>query len=272
MKNLLKITLTAAVGLLLMSSCKKEEAITLTETEKEITATEMANPENPYDNEGKIHNRFLEYFITNVGDANKIDQDRLNMIYEGFATANKMQYGQDETGHFNELVGMYVKLKAGKPDFIENASKQYPDWRELLNSTGPYNPNQIASPRDPASGLPTGKRMRMYIQDVKNEETNILKNKELNDEQKAVYLKYFSVARHSAGYWNNVINIEKEKSPYYKSIMDAQNQPAALCATCDIIGADASGAVVGAIFGGPVGAGVGAGIASAAAAIEIFWW
>ncbi len=271
MKNLLKTTMGAAVVLLLVSSCKKEEKLQI-DTEKEITSAEMQNKANPYDNEGVMHNKFLDYFAANAGDLKKVNKDKAQQIFQGFMTSNKMQYGDEESGALNEVIGMYAKLGAGSPKFINNIAAQYPDWRELLKSTGPYNPNQIVDPRDAASGLPTGKRMHSYIKDVKDEESTILNNSKLSDEQKAVSLKYYAIARHSAAYWSNVINVQKEKSPYYRLIMDAQAEPSRLCVTCDVIGSDAAGAVVGAIFGGPVGAGVGAGVASVASILEYVFW
>ena len=83
-------------------------------------------------------------------------------------------------------------------------------------------------------------------------------------------LVQLSVARHSAGYWHNVVNIQKEKSPYYNDWINVDAQLAD-CKLCDVVGADAVGGLVGSL-GGPAGAAGGAAVASAASVLDFWPW
>ncbi len=266
MKNSFNLTLITVVALFLITSCDKKETQQMKpKAEKEITAEQMKNSSNPYDKEGELHNRFLDYFIAKTDVKNEMNRDKVYVIYEGFHKENKLEFGDKESSGFGDLMDAYSELSIGGPYIDLDICKQFPALCNITG-TGPYNPLEILIPSD---GTTSTERTLTYIKQIAGEEAKVLRNEELEDDQKKALLNYYAVARYSSAYWHNVANIQKSKSGWYDSF--SQGDVAALCHTCDVVGADAAGAAVGALVGGPIGAGVGAGVASGAAVLEKLW-
>lgn len=260
MKNLFNLTL---ITLFLITSCDKKEAQQIKpKTEKEITAEQMKNSNNPYDKEGELHNKFLDYFIAKADGEKEMNRDKLFVIYEGFHNENKLEFGDEGNRGFSSLMDAFSELGIGGPYLELDICKKYPAICNITG-TGPYNPVEILAPTD---GTTSTERTLSYIKEIAGEEAKILRDEKVEDEQKKALLNYYAVARHSAAYWHNVINVQKSKSAWYDSFSQGEADVAAI----DIIVADAVGAGIGVAVAG-VGVGPGAGIASSAAALYNLW-
>ncbi len=254
MKNLFNLTLSAVIALTLITSCKKETATSDPKAEKEITSAQMKNSSNPYDKEGELHNKFLDYFITKADLKKDINRDKIFVIYEGFHNENKMVFGDVQIREFGIFMDSFSQLNIGGPYKNLNLCKQYPALCNVTG-TGPYNPLEMLIPTDATTSTD---RTLAYIKAIAEEEAKVLRNDKLEDEVKKDLLHYYTVARHSSAYWHNVAKIQKSKSGWHDSF--TQGEVAALCHVCDVVGADAAG--------GAIGGGIGAGVASGAAVVE----
>lgn len=258
MKNLFNLTLSAVIALFLITSCdKKETAQIKPKAEKEITVEQIKNSKNPYDKEGEIHNKFLDYFIAKTNGKNDMNREKVYVIYESFHKESKIEFGDEERKSFGPLMDALSELSIGGPYIDLNICKRFPALCNLTG-TGPYNPSETLAPTD---GTTSTERTVAYIKQLAELEAKVLNNEVLKDDQKKDLLSYYAVARYSSAYWHNVANIQKSKSGWYDSFSEAN--AVAPCHTCDVVQADANGSTV--------AGGIGAAIASAAVVIEKTW-
>lgn len=234
------------------------------EKEKAITALQMSNPDNPFDAEGAAHNDFLDYFIANADlSQSEWDRDDWFAILESYHASKGQVFTTEFQDYYDQFINVYKEAGA-----IPCANWPYDiclclpwlcDWiitgLPLLPFTLP----------DPNSSETEYERNLAFIGELKFLELQVLEDDSLSTATRDVYLKYYAVARYSAGYWHNVINVEQAESQWYELLdLNSGRQ----CVSCDIINADAAGAAVGALIAGPPGALAGAAAASAAVAVE----
>ncbi len=267
MKNILKFALIALFGGFLLASCQKEKDNTPKKTEKAITLQQMENPDNPYDKQGKLHNEMLDYVAktTDISSAKELTSEDMIGVVKKFYDVKKMDFSSRQMKGYEELFSIYAELGYGNGTAMLDS--KLCEWFPALCNAGPG--PYLPAPDMPLflldsddGGTSTGRTLN-FIDSVKVIESKILANKDLSDKQRRAFLCRSSVARFSAGYWHNVLTIQKENSPYYESIQALEGP----CVTCDVLGGDAAGAAVGALVGG-VGAGPGAAIGSLAVATE----
>lgn len=278
-KNIFKVTLVALCGMLMFISCDDINSSTEKEppAEKAITAQQMQNDKNPFDNEGVMHNKFLDYIGKEMADDTTRSIDRLNMIIERFYTQNNMEFTREDMQMYSTVFDVFKELNIGGPvqeypfvELAESLCSQYPEVCDLLSPTGPYNPYEAPSDILQENEETTStERTLKFIDSTKEIETKLMRDKTLEDLQKNAILAKLSVARHSAGYWHNASYIQKGDNPYFEDWLDVQKLA---CGTCDVIQTDAAGAAIGGLFGGLPGAGIVGGVASAAAVVEIWFW
>lgn len=267
MKNLLKFALIVLFGSIVLTSCHKEKDDTPQKVEKTVTLKQMENPDNPYDKQGRLHNELLDYTAATIDISSAkelISEDMIDLVKKFYA-AKKMDFSSQQMKGYEELFSIYAELGYGDGYGSGTIRSRLCERYPFLCTTGPYAPVPdipIFLLDGENGGTSTGRTLK-FIDSVKTIESRILANKDLSDKQRRAFLCRSSVARFSAGYWHNVLKIQKENSTYYESIQ-ALDGP---CITCDVLGGDAAGAAVGALVGG-VGAGPGAAIGSLAVATE----
>ncbi len=268
MKNLLNITLSTIVALFFMTSCEKNDGAEIVpEKEVEISNKEMANDKNPYDKTGAIHNEYLDFFIKNVNTSEEINLDRVLLITEKFYAENELDYGGDEKERYVALFNTYAEAQEIGGPVIDYICRQYP-WICDIITPSPFNPLPDFNFLSSSNGGTSTDRTLEFIEKVKSAEVKLINDERLEGKELETVLNYFAVARYSAAYWHNVAYVQKGRSPWHGPFTEAEAAEA--CHVCDVVGADAAGAVVGGIAG-PVGAGVGAGVASAGAVLEKLW-
>lgn len=269
MKNLQHIILLALFSTLFLASCDESGLSTqpAESQEREISATEMAHQENPYDKQGAIHNEFLDYFITHRDTSEVINPEKMLAIYKGFYASKNMEFGDKQIAGYRELFHTYGEIASIGGPYTEFLCEEFPFICDILTPS-PTIPLPVGLLDEDNGGTST-ERTLQFIKAVKTNENKISSDKDLTEEQKKVLLTQHAVARYSAGYWHNVWAIQKDESGYYGPFQEIE--AAQVCGTCDVVGADAAGAAVGALVGG-VGAGPGAAVASAAAVIEKWFW
>lgn len=262
MKKVFNIALSSVFALLLMTSCDKEETKIIPEQEKEISSKEMAYEKNPYDKEGVIHNDFLNYFIKNLESPKELNADELLNLVQSYFKENKMEFGEEEQSNYFKVIQGYSDLQIGIAPIANNLCKYFPYICDLLKPS-PFNPvPSMNFFKNPNGGTSTSHTLS-FITDVKKEEDKVMADEKMNDEDKRILLSYYTVARHSAGYWHNVKSVQKESSLWSKHVNTTD--PAALK---DVIAADAAGTAIGTFVGGPGLGSVLGGIASAIAYIN----
>ncbi len=268
LQNLMSVLLISALS---FTSCNKAEDVELIQkVEVEVTTKQMQNEKNPHDQEGALHNSYLDFFAKKMDGKKEMNQDKLLKLYSEFYASQKMDFGDEQINGYKKLFEAYDMMAIGRPLPVlpTNLCRWFPAICDLFSP----------SPTFPF-GLPTGllnednggtstERTLKFIEQIKANETKLLADKSLTEEKREALLSQHAVARYSAGYWHNVNAIQKSKSPYFETFQEADVQ--ALCHTCDVVGADAAGAAVGALVGG-VGAGPGAAVASGAAVLEKAW-
>ena len=278
LRKIFSLTFIALFSVVLLASCADINSETTDKPrEEEITAEQMRNSESPYDEEGAMHNKFLDYFVEATAEDTAITQERAAIVIESFYADNDMEYtGEHEQG-YGRLFEAYTELGLGLPGPIfptptDELCRWFPALCDIFNPTGPFIPFALQTDiLDEENGGTSTERTLMFIETTKKQEAQVMASSELGDEHKNALLAQYAVARYSAAYWHNAEFIQQEENGYYNSIVEA-DAVAKACNTCDVVGADAGGAAVGALIGGPVGAGIGAGVASAAAIIEIWFW
>jgi len=277
LNKLFNITLFALLATVLVISCDGVTSGDVKEpAEKEITVEQMSNPDNPYDEEGAIHNKFLDYFVKATAEDSAISRDQIAVVIRNFYEENGMKYGDEQMRAQSQVFEVYTQLGIGNPQTvfprpIDGFCEQFPIICDILNPTGPFIPYLLQNgDLDDENGGTSTDRTLKFIETTKEQEAKVLADRELSDEHRNGLLVQYAVARYSAGYWHNVKSIQQEESGYYNDFAEAEL--AADCHVCDVVGSDAGGAGVGALIGGPVGGGIGAGVASAASVIEKIFW
>ena len=264
MKNLRNLTMGLVTAFFLVTACDKSEEPFTPTVEKEITRAEMQNKANPQDGEGAQHNDFLDYLVIHADVKQEISREKLVSLYKAFYASQKMEFNETEMRNLNLRLEAFGAMKIGGPYINPDLCKRFPGICNLTG-TGPYNPVELLAP---SNGGTAYERATKYLAAIRNEETKIMKNDDLTEDEKQIVLTYYAVARHSAAYWHNVAYVQKEKSGWY----DVYSEAAAVapCHLCDIANADASGAVIGGVIAGPPGAGAGAASVSAGVAAHKF--
>jgi hypothetical protein len=283
LREVFKLTFIALFSVVILASCSDINSGIDEEEPKEteITAEQMRNSESPYDEEGAMHNKFLDYFVEATAEDTAITQERAAIVIEEFYADNDMEFTGEHMQGYGQLFEAYTELGMGSPRMIfpsptDELCRWFPVLCDIFNPTGPFIPFALQTDiLNGENGGTSTERTLRFIETTKKQEAQVMASSELGDEHKNALLAQYAVARYSAAYWHNAEFIQQEKNGYYDSIIDADSDGDAVelaCNTCDVVGADAGGAAVGALIGGPVGAGVGAGVASAAAIIEIWFW
>ena len=277
LRKLFSLTLIALFSVVIFASCSDINSSTNIEKpkEREVTVEQMSNPESPYDKEGAMHNKFLDYFAEATAKDTAITQERTAIVIEEFYADNDMEFTDEHMQGYRQLFEAYTELGMGSPRVIfpspsDDLCRWFPVLCDILNPTGPFIPFALQTDilNEENGGTSTERTLR-FIETTKKQEAQVLASKELKDEHKNALLSQYAIARYSAAYWHNAEFIQKEENGYYDSIIEA-DAIALACGTCDVVEADAAGAVVGSLVPG-VGTGAGAGVASAAAALEKLW-
>lgn len=274
MNKFFSITLTALFGILLLISCdsvnndnKKDQP-----EEREILASQIENPDNPFDKEGAIHNDFLDYFGQATAEDTVLDQESILKVIREYYAQNEQEFGEEETAAFARLFEGYGELGIAGPIFPRPSDifcRWFPQLCDIFNPSGPFIPFALKTGSlNPENGSTSTERTLQFAKEVKELETKLLESEEIDGNAKEALLAQYAIARYSAMYWHNV-STQQVKGGYTEEFAEAQ--AAATCHTCDVVTADAAGAALGSIIPG-IGTGVGAGVASAAAVIEKIFW
>lgn len=262
MKSILKFAAAAILGGIILTSCHKDKNDIPQNVEKKITLNQMENPDNPYDEQGKIHNEFLDYAAEaiDIGSTKEMTSKATLDLVKRFYTSQQMDFDARQMKAYEELFRNYAESGIGNDGGVialkSRWCEYFPGLCDVLKTCLP---TFLLSKTN--GGTPTGRTLK-FIDSVKQVERKILLDKDYTDKERKTLLTLTSVARFSAGYWHNVTKIEKGNSPYYKSI---QAPALSDCPTCDIVMGDAVGAAVGTIIPA-VGTGTGAAIGSLAVA------
>lgn len=245
--------------------------------EREVTVQQIENPENPFDNEGAVHNKFLDFYEQQMKPGETLTNENALTAVEAFYEENNMELTSENIQAYLGLFRTFQEMGI-QDGMAGQALKDICDWLPAFCNPGgvpggtpPYNPHALNTGGIGAGeGSSATENLLRFVNDLRDTETEILRDKELTEEQRDALLAFHAVARYSAMYWHNVYNVYKDKNGYYSMLAEVQerNEAAGLksCAYCDVIKADALGGLRGALFG-PVGIGVGAGVASAAAVL-----
>lgn len=262
----------AIFGAVLFTSCEKNTDVQPEErVEKEISLAQMSYAKNQYDQQGVLHNAFLDHLESSL--EKNLNQEGLLNLYNEFYVAQKMEFGEEERAGLTKYMDTYSEMRIGGPfpTIPLNICRWIPVICDILNPspTFPYTiPLNILNSDN---GGTSTERTTKFIESLKVNEDKIMSDESLSDDHRKALLNQHAIARFSAGYWHNVNAIQKGKSGYYDYFQEAD--VAKICHTCDVVGADAAGAALGALVGG-VGAGPGAGVASGIAVAEKIyrWW
>jgi hypothetical protein len=234
------------------------------EKEKAITTLQMSNPANPFDAEGVAHNDFLDFFIANADlSQSEWDRDDWFAILESYHASKGQIFTTEFQDYYDQFINVYKEADAipclNWPQDICLCLPWLCDWiitgLPLLPLTLP----------NPSSGVTEYERNLAFIDEVKFLEAQVLEDDSLSMATRDTYLKYYCVARYSAGYWHNVINVEQELNPWFEYLDLNSGRESVLN---DILQADAAGALIGGLLGGPPGAIAGSAAASAGVALE----
>lgn len=265
MKNLIKTSIATLLVFVMASSCKKEDADQAL-VERQITANEMANGKNEFDNTGKQHNAFLDYYAqSSLKSGNNADVETLIRLANEFykndtndATQPTLRLSSTILGNVQEEI-----ISIGGPYRPIDLCKRFPSLCNIFNpSPGPFIPFNILLSSE---GSSTDRTLK-FIDKIKSVETELLSTKGLKDDEKAALLAYYSTARHSAAYWHN--NLIASDNQFWSKQDGLKAQFAKY--PKDVIGADADGATIGGLLGtgfGPWGTVIGGVIGGAAASI-----
>lgn len=260
MKNLIKTTIAALLVFTMTTSCKKDKEEDFS-IERQISAKEMSNESNKYDNIGQKHNAYLDAFAKSDG---KTDVESLIKVSTEFFKDDK---NEETAATIRASSEIYAQVQAevqsiGGPYRPIDLCKRFPSLCNIFNPfPGPYNPFDILNSSN--GGTSTDRTLK-FIAELKATEAKIMAT-DVKESEKAAVLAYYATARHSAAYWHNNL-IASNKSPWYNANLAAQfaKYPK------DIIGADADGATIGGILGtgfGPWGTVIGGVIGGASASI-----
>lgn len=234
------------------------------EKEKAISTMQMSNPANPFDADGVAHNDFLDFFIANADlSQSEWDRDDWFAILESYHGSRGQAFTTEFQDYYDQFINVYKEAYTIPcPNWPRSICQCLPWLCDIIILDLPFLP--LTAP-DPNSDVTEYERNLAFIEEVKILESQVLEDDSLSMATRDVYLKYYAVARYSAGYWHNVINVEQELNPWFEYLDLSGGRESELN---DILAADAAGAAIGALLGGPPGALAGAAAASAGAALE----
>lgn len=273
MNKFFSFTLTALFGILLLISCdsvnndKKDQP-----EEREITASQIENPDNPFDKEGAIHNDFLDYFGEATAADTALNQEQILEVIREYYARSEQEFGEEQAAAYARLFESYGELGIAGPIFPRPSDifcRWFPQLCDIFNPSGPFIPFALKTgSMNPENGGTSTERTLKFAEEVKALEGKLLDSEEIDGSAKEALLAQYAIARYSAMYWHNV-STQQVKSVYTEEFVEAE--AAAVCHTCDVVTADAAGGALGSVIPG-VGTGVGAGVASAAAILEKIFW
>lgn len=270
MKTIFKSGLAILSCFIAFTACKKEEDRQVNQVEQEISAAQMQNKNNSYDQIGILHNKFLDYFSQNVPAEGNVNFDAFLNIYTKFAADNQIDFDDTQRRTLNSSYGTFLEMLGPNNDISNINPEMCKRFPALCNitGTGPYNPNGLL---DKSSGGTSYERTLKYIDAIRDIEKKVIASKDITEDDRNAILAYYTVARHSAAYWHNVENAYREKSYWYNTEANSEANALRPCQQCTIVNADVTGAIVGAVAG-PVGSLGGAVIFSTAAALWSWKW
>lgn len=259
MKNLMNVFVIAL--LFFATSCQKEEAFTPPTPLSKIEENIVANPNNPKDEVGKIHNEVLTILMK---ESRKYDDPRLMDLLEIIKLLKNYCESKDDdcdgatiermVNHFSELMEADKNISTATIDICEifpPACDQVPM---------PYNPFPVDLPtfENPilgADGLENFKKATLQINSIKDFESTVLDDSTLDEGTRNFYLSYSSTYRYSTQFWYTAGNFDM----YGVEKLDQIGRP---CWSCDIAEADAAGTAVGDMISGNTMGGVYGAVAS----------
>lgn len=277
-KRHFKFSLGIFCGLLLFISCDDINSSTEKEppVEQEITVQQMQNKNNPFDQQGVVHNEFLDYFGNQAAEDTAISERQLLSLLSQFYEKKGREFGDERNQFYLRFFDALQEMNIGGPvsefpNLATSICEQYPDICDVLNAKEEYQPYQVQIQllNEDNEGSATEKVLK-FIATTIEQETMLMRDKNIEDGVKNAILSQLSVARFSASYWHNMLYIQKDKNPLYKGWIDADSK-LEYRQYGDVVRADAVGALVGSV-GGPVSSLGGAAIASAASYFDIFPW
>ena len=247
----------------LMITCKKNND-TSAPVEKELKTSDLQNLNNPNDQVGQIHNEFLDYFIQHADlTLKKVTRGKLLQITQAFYISKNLPFGSTESSQFTLMLDAIASAEKSNCDWISDPCTCIPNLCSLTIDF-PTLPSDLLS--ETQAGTSSDRTLN-FIKSVKVTEQKIIDDKVMSADKKAILLNYFSIARYSIGYWNNVYNVYKTNNLFYPYL---QLKSAALEEgdIWEIVLADLRGARYGFWLGGAGGAAAGAAICSAIKALE----
>ncbi len=256
MKKLMNFSCVAILLFTLATSCTKDKNAPkpVAEANRSITAEQMANPQNPFDRQGVIHNEFLDFYIQNTDPGQKLTQKEAVSLFQKFSEENQLEGTQKNKEAFLVVYqGSQERIKIGGlfDDFL---CKYFPALCRIINhpGPGPTFPGPIfLNGLDMSNKTTARKNVMSFIKQIKTTEGNIVNSKKGRQYSKAdtIQLLYCAIARYSSAYWYNAAYVQTENNPWIGTLPEAQL--AEFCWGC-IIEADATGAAVGYALGGPI--------------------
>ncbi len=273
------MALAICTVLTVVVSCDQEDDNTplpIEKKEREIKVSEMRYEKNPYDDQGMLHNEFLDFFITRVDLSSKeMNREKLFSLIEEFHSVKKIDFEASDIEIYHKVFDFYAEAKIHYPgsESISRLCKYFdiPILCDIIKWPFPT----LLTLDDVEEGEATD-RILKYIEEIKAAEAKILEDTRMDEIEKYALLNYATVARHSAAYWHNEMHVLKSQSNWSNA---DESLAAEYCWKCvgksDVegaIGGAITGAFAGGVGAGP-GAGIGAGAASAASAVvEFFDW
>src|SRR5699024_5803058 len=203
---------------------------------KKVTFDQMENPDNPYDEQGKIHNEFLDYTAEaiDISSTKEMTSKETLDLVKRFYASKQMDFDARQMKAYEELFNNYAESGIGNDGGVSALKSRWCEYfHGLCDVLRTCLPTILLSKTN--GGTSTGRTLK-FIDSVKQVERKILSDKNYTDKERKGLLSLTSVARFSAGYWHNVDKFEKGNSPYYKSI---QALAASDCPTCDVVMGDA---------------------------------
>ncbi len=243
-RNIINTSIYAILGLLFMISCdsingtKDKENDNTVKTE--LTAKQIENPDNPYDETGEVHNDFLDFFVE-YSDSNKnkgIDTRQAVRIIENFYTSKDLRFTDEQYKAYNNLIDIMnrIEITPGWPTVAADICKYIPIICE--GSTGPYNPAPSLDALDNDNGISSTDAVLKLIEESIASEDRLIAN--ADDKEKEAELREYSIARYSAAYWHNTLVQGKDNDKgYYDNLVEAQQ----ICGDC-VVRADIMGVIV----------------------------
>ena len=209
--------------LFLISSCKKEQDSKPDVSKDAITPTEMQNKSNPFDVQGVLHNGFLNAIQTE-STAPKHDFDAGNYLVSndgiGGWDVSKIAANDGDLGGWDvsKIISFAMAFNSSNgKESGDKANRNLSMQLEGFSNLGSFSPIDDCKWRpdrckhtklalaalNPSNGGNAHDRTLKFIRIIRDQETDIQKNGEMNEAEKKAALILSSIVRHAAGYWFN---------------------------------------------------------------------